>query len=404
MGRSVNKLSVAIAASLICTPVLAVDPEPIEVGRFNLVPTVGLAYSHSDNVLLEPDGFERSSNLLEVLPSIELYTENEGGSNVALRGQVMDGNYSFSDTDDYTDWRLQGIANIIFDTRNSLFLDAYLFDGHYRRGTGYSQGGLLFPQLETYSDVFIGGNYQFGMDDAPNIVVELSRHNREFDRVNVFSQFNDVDRTDMAARFNWPVSPRTDIFIEYQNNDINYQTDPTPAPGVLDTRDYDETFIYLGVGWEATALTSGSIRLGNGKQDLVDVDRLDPSGFSFDIDIDWEPMTYSAVNLSASRRFSETFAFGDSLETTQFAVTWSHDWSERINSLFEYSVTDDDYRGIARADDIDSLTIGVNYAVQRWMDVNISYVNAERDASFGINSNLFSYKENTIYAGLTVSL
>lgn len=397
-----SAVSVAIA-TMLSAPVFAVEPQPIEAGRFNIIPTLGVEYSHTDNMYLDDSG-ERSSNLLEVIPRVEAYTQNEGGSNVIFRGQVFDGNYSISDVDDYTDWRFDVIGDIILNSRNSLVLSAYAYDGHNRRGTGFSQGGVLFAQPETWSDRSVGGSYQFGMDNSPNLLLTLNRYSREYDALNILSQFGDVDRDNVAVRFTWPVSPRTGVFVEYQDNSSDYQTDPLPAAGLVDTRDFDENFIYVGVSWEATALTSGSVKLGNGKQDMKDTDRVDPSGFSFDISIDWEPMTYSAVNFNAFRRFTETFAFGDSLQTTQFAVTWNHDWSDRISSLFEYSITDDEYKGISRNDDIDSISIGVNYALQRWMDVNLSIVNAERDSSFGASSNLFSWKETSIFAGLTISL
>ncbi len=399
MRRSL-KLSSAIAATLsFSTPVFAVEPEPIEIGALNLFPTVDAEWTHSDNMYLRNTG-AASSNLFEITPRLAAVAQSEGGSNLALEAQVMDGNYSISSVDDYTDWRAAGDLNLVINTRNLLSFNAYMLSSHEKRGTGYSQGLLDLGIATEYEDTYFGGNYVFGSEDSARLVLGLNTLEKSYTNLRAITRFRDTDRVNWNAAFYWSLSPRTDILVEYQATDVDYVTDPVAVVGAGDTLDSDESYFYVGVAWEATALTSGSIKIGQGEKEYTDADRVDVDGFSYELNIDWNPLTYSNVNFNATQGFGESYGIGNALDNSTLGITWVHEWSDRISSLASYSTVSEHYEGVNRSDDTDSISLGLVYNVQRWMDLNFSVSDTSKDSTF----SGFSYDETSVALGLSLSL
>ena len=393
------KLAAAIVPALV--PVLshAVEPQPIEAGAFNLIPTITVDARDTDNMFLSNDN-EVDSKLYIVSPRIEAVTESNGNS-LRLAGQIDEANYSATDEDDYTDWRINGDAHLQMNVRNALDFNAGFFRTRETRGTGFSQGGFLPTTPDRYEETTYGASYTFGTRDSlGRLVLSADSYDKSYVNNRLTTQFRDREDMDWSGAFYLNLSPRTDIFVEYIQSDIDYGTDPVVVAGAPDSLDSDESYYYVGVSWEASAATTGSLKVGKGDKEFDDVDRGDGDLTTWEANILWEPLTYSAVNFTASNSFDEATGVGNALEARRYSISWQHAWSDSLRSTVNWYTSDDTYTGSTRQDDIDALSLRLDYSVQRWFDVFVSLSRDSRDSNFGN----FNYDQNVAAIGFQASL
>jgi len=400
-----NIVSTLIQAGLFILPasyagsVLAVDPQPIEAGAFNLIPTVKVDLQDTDNMFLSNTN-EVDSRLTIISPRIEAITESNGNS-LAIAGQIDEANYSATDEDDYTDWRVGADAHLQMDSRNSFDLNAGFFRTRETRGTGFSQGGFLPTSPDRYEETTYGASYQFGTRESlGRLVISGDSYDKSYRNNRITTQFRDREDMEWSGALYFNLSPRTDIFVEYIQRDIDYGTDPLVVPGAPDSLDSDEDYYYVGVSWEASAATSGSLKIGQGDKDFDDADRAKADLTSWEANILWEPLSYSVFNFTASQRFDEATGVGNALDTRRYSINWQHAWSDNLTSTVNWYTSDDTYTGSTRQDDIDALSIRLDYSVQRWFDVYVSFSQDERSSNFGN----FSYEQNIAAIGFQASL
>lgn len=285
--------------------------------------------------------------------------------------------------------------------RNSLDFNAGVFRTRETRGTGFSQGGFLPTTPDRYEETTYGVSYQFGTSESlGRLVLGANSYDKSYRNNRITTQFRDREDMNLSGAFFLNLSPRTDIFVEYVQSDIDYGTDPLVVVGSPDSLDSDEDYIYVGVTWEATGATTGSFKVGQGDKEFDDTDRADADTSVWEANILWEPLSYSAVNFTASKNFDEATGVGDALEATRYSINWQHQWSDNMRSSLNWYTSDDEYTGSSRRDDIDALSIRLDYSVQRWFDIYVSFSQDERSSNFGN----FNYEQNVAAIGFQASL
>lgn len=377
----------------------AVEPESLEMGSFDLIPTVTFDAQDTDNMFLSNIN-EVDSKLYIVSPRIEAISENNGNS-FRLAGEINEANYSATDEDDYTDWRIDADAHLQMNVRNSLDFNAGFFRTRETRGTGFSQGGFLPTTPDRYEETTYGASYQLGTSESlGRLVLSANSYDKSYRNNRITTQFRDREDMQWSAAFYWNISSRTDVFIEYLNTDIDYGTDPLVVTGAPDSLDSDEDYFFIGVSWEASASTTGSVKVGRGEKDFSDLDRGKQDLTSWEANILWEPLSYSAVNFTASQGFDEATGVGNALEARRYSINWQHQWSDNLRSTLNWYTSDDVYNGSSRQDDIDALSFRLDYSIQRWFDVYVSFSQDERSSNFGN----FNYEQNVAAIGFQASL
>lgn len=395
--RKTGLLAGIVACS--STGVFAIEPEPIQLGGLDLIPTLKVDVSRSDN-MFRANTNEVDSDLYLITPRLEAIIDD--GRNVfSVAGEVIDGDYSATSEDDYTDWRLDANAHLEMDIRNSFDFNAGLFSTREMRGTGFSQGGFLPTDPDSYEETVYGASYQYGTDSSfGRLVLGVDALDKTYDNNRLTTRFRDREDENFVGTFYLNISPRTDILFEYSGSDVDYTTDPNVVAGAADTLDSDETYAFVGLTWEATAKTTGTIKVGSGEKEFADADRLDADMASWDVSLQWEPLTYSIINISAASRFDEATGVGDALETTNYSLNWQHTWSDSLSSSINIYSSDDEYIGSTRNDELDTLTFRLDYSARRWLDFYVSVARDERQSNFAT----FEYKENVVALGFSLSL
>ena len=136
---------------------------------------------------------------------------------------------------------------------------------------------------------------------------------------------SDVDLTTVSGRFFYRFMPRTSLVFEARNTWANYVSP-------LSTSDNTDTRLYAGLTWEATAKTTGTIKVGQAHKNFDDGSRKDATMGSWEGGLRWSPLTYSQFDLQSSRAPADSNGIGNYVINSGTTLVWNHKWASYISS------------------------------------------------------------------------
>ena len=384
------------AGILAASPVLAIEPANINFGSVYIAPTVDVAARYVDN-LFRSEKDEKNTWITEVAPRVQAWVQN-GNNTYALAYKLVDSNYASSDDDDFTDYYFNLDVHHEFNARNVLNVFGEFYDGHEERGTGLSEGFLaqVIDEPVEYERAMAGGDYTYGNRNSKGRI-QLAAKTVRYDYQNFkdFTQYREYEADTYGSTFFWKVGNKTDALFEVRAIDTDYDdTNPADPAGSLDS---DEMNYMVGMEWDATAKTTGSVRVGMYDREYDSGARGDEDGFHWEVDLTWKPRTYSQVLLETRRRSQETNGLGDYIDTKEFELGWDHKWTLRAKTHLGFLVAEDDYSGADRTDDRYEVEASYRHELRRWFDLGIGYRYEDRDSdirTLDYNQNLFFIEAN----------
>ena len=173
----------------------------------------------------------------------------------------------------------------------------------------------------------------------------------------------------MGSTAYYSVSPKSDAFFKLNQNTIRYSTVDTD--GFF--RDSHDTRALLGFQWEVSAVTAGRAEFGYQLKNFYNSSRDDFSGASWELELDWRPLSYSRLSLVSSRMAKDpNISSADYLNETVVDVSWEHGWAEYYISSVGLIFSDEEYIGRAdkRTDSIQLLDFSLKRVLSRWVAVS----------------------------------
>ena len=321
-------------------------PEPTLVrGPFTLESSVGIEALDDSNIF-ESATNVKSSQIGRLTPSLSVQFEPAR----SLLELVYDGDFGWyeqSSDDNYSDHELEAGAYLLLGERSGLDLVASYEVGHENRGTGLTQGfdpdSAIFPEEpDRYETEQFLARYTYGVSQARAFVVfEGSTDSLIYKNNRARTRQFDRDDTYGQMTFGIRVRPKTSLQLRVRARDIEYNN-PRAFGVSLDSREYR---YLLGVVWDATSKTTGSVRVGQIEKNFDAPARRDFSGPSWEVAIRWSPRTYSHFDLSTERYVDEPVdLLGDATDTAIYSLSWNHEWSGRLESKIVMSRLDQTYR------------------------------------------------------------
>jgi len=363
---------------LAVTDALAVEPANFKVGPVYIAPTLDMEGRYVDN-LFRSNSREKSTWVAEVTPRIQAWLQN-GASTYSVSYELNDSTYASSHADDYTDH--QGI-------------NGEYYDGHEERGTGLSEGlAQIIDSPVEYERATIGGDYTFGNRESKGRITLAAKNvDYEFQNFRNATRFRDYDQDTYSGIFYWKVGANTDVLLQARAIDTQYSfTDKTNRAGSYDS---DEVNYLVGVSWDATAKTSGSIKIGSYDRTYDSRFRDDDDGFQWEAELRYKPRTYSTIDVGTRRYSQETNGLGDFINTEEYTASWNHDWNGRSSTHLGLVYADNDYSGSLRSDERTDAEASYSYKVKRWFDLGAGYRYENRDSDFrslNYNQNIYFIK------------
>jgi hypothetical protein len=401
------------------------EDQSIPVGGFLLTPTVKFKQGYDDNVTSSKDD-PISSWITVFQPSLKAVTEfgEFGKHNFEMDWTFTHGAYHASIEDSYNDHDVSGKLNYELAQKHRVMAQAGYIQAHEERGSRFSIGagtGLIEP--DTYEQVFGGVQYTYGeLTSDARLELEVGYLDNDYRSVFDTTQQPPFDTTAERDRntlkyggtFYYKVGAATDLTLELWNSDISYDFTLKPE----DLLNSVENRAMLGAKWEATALTTGFVKIGYIGKDFELETRDTFDAIVWEAEILWEPKTYSKFKFTTGQTADETngegFFFGGNaavkanvVENTQYAIEWTHQWRERITSKLGYAISNDVYYGTdsgteskIREDNNSAITAAVFYDMNYWLSFSLDYKYSEREST----REPFEYDRQFINLGARIAL
>ena len=157
---------------------------------------------------------------------------------------------------------------------------------------------------------------------------------------------------------------------------------------------------YLGLTWDATAATTGIVKVGRMTKDYDFAGRDGYNGDSWEAAIRWMPRTYSVVDLQTARSTVDATGLGNYAVTTNTNLNWNTKWTQSLTSRAGFGVLKTDFAGTSRSDSATNFALTVDYAVMRWLKVGIDWALTDNAS----NVPTAAYKRNVTMLTLNASL
>lgn len=376
----------------------ALEPANLSWGPVFITPTLDTRLEYVDNLFRTPDD-TKETGLSVIKPRIQAWLEN-GLNTYSFAYTLEDFRYFDSSDDNFTDHQYNIDIHHEFDARNVLNVYGEFYDAHEERGSGLSEGVAdLIDEPVEFERTTAGTDYVYGnRDSRGRVKLEAKYRDTEYQNFREDTRYRDYDQWGTEGTFYWQVANRTEVLAAVRYQEIRYDLiDPLRRGGSFDSDEYN---YFVGVNWEPTARTSGSIMLGAYDRSYESDRRADDDGFSWEVDLYYKPRTYSVFHLE-SRRFSqETNGLGDSVNTQAARLDWDHAWTGRSSTRLSGLVANEDYRGAEREDDVYRIEVAYEYALRRWVDLGLGFHYEDRDS----NVDLYDYDRSKVFIEANFSL
>ena len=348
-------------------------------------PGIDFAVGYDDNLFLTPSA-PTASIYTVVSPYVRLEAK-PGPHKFEFTLRVNEGRYNSSSADNYTDYSLLGSGEMVFSARAGLKLNAEYRHGHDPRGSNDAAPTATPNQYDNYG---IGGVYRYGADGARGrIEIDAGAFTRRYTNNSASTAPLDHDTTQLGGTLLWRVMPRTQLLTQAGYRRFDYLESGS-------TQNSTETRFLAGVRWEATAATSGTIKIGRVKKEFDSSSNPNFSGSTWEAGIRWSPLSYSVIDFATSKSISESTGVGDAIVSKNYGVTWSHAWSSRLSTQALGTYRNDTFLDSIplRVDNTTAFGLKADYEFRRWLRFGGAYTHFVRDSTYsgeGYKRNLLLF-------------
>jgi len=356
-----NTITTLLVALGLSAPAFAVELQPGSVmtkDGAEVTPMLQLGVSSNDNFFSTPENTE-SRLIWNIAPSLEALIE-DGPDSYKFDIASSTSFHNKDTTDNFTQVNLGAGVYKEFTSQHRLDVTGDADWLYEPRGSGLTEGqGNVVDELVHYQQQNLKARYEYGaVSSKAMIAFTAGYYNKNYQNFTAVSQFRDYDKPMLGITGYYNTQAGTRAFLEVKQE--NYQYDVIDSNGI--SRDSDDVKVLLGMEWEATAVTSGSFKLGYQNKDFESNVRDNFSGLSWEAAAVWKPLSYSSLQLVTSRAAKDPLVQGDYIRESVYGATWQHDWSEYLSSVVSANYVDQQYSGnFNRKDKVKNARLGLNY-------------------------------------------
>lgn len=365
------------------------EPKAVKLGGFEVTPWLGLSQGTNSNV--GSTNIKKSSGFTVLSPNVLVGLPVHG----QYYGATYSGNFArfaSSGIDNYNDHSLGLFADNTWSGRLNSLVNVDYLKGHDGRNA------RMFTNMEHWHTTGLKGVVHYGAEGAQgHFEAAAGLMYKRYDSNNggATQRFN-YDRNDLRGTFFYKVAPATQMIVEAGNAKLAY------VDAASKSSDSTERRYMVGVKWDATAKTSGSIKMGKMKKSF-DLG-LNPSSTStvWDADINWSPKTYSKVDISMHQGAFEAGGGTSFVLSRDTQVKWTHDWTGFITSAVTLDDGLDTYQGSvpSRVDKRQAYGLKATYGFRPWLRAGLGYTNTKRNSTVAV----WSYTQSITMLTLEGSL
>ncbi|TBU86714.1 outer membrane beta-barrel protein [Phytopseudomonas dryadis] len=385
------RLTTILTASLagtLSTASWATDPQSIDLAGFEFTPTLDLTESYDDNYRGLREG-AKSSWITSINPSFLLSAEDRN-SGYQLKYEFDNQTFHSDNDASHTNQHLTFKSAMAFTSRHRLDWNL----GYHRIEETTDLADPDNEENDKYRRAVAGAVYSYGVQSGLNqLDFGANLESIRYHNSGNLNADEDRDSTTLNSVWYHRLGGSTRSLVELRHTDHDYRLSTS-------NRDSTNTAMLFGATWDATAKTSGTLRLGAERKNFDSSTREDYTSPMWEVGVAWEPRTYSVVKLNTRRAFDEGDDGASTVQDTTTRLSWEHEWTARISSDIYYRYSDRDYKAIEREDKRTGYGVGLTYSPDRWVDVSLGYRHTENDSSLREKT----YDRNIYQLSLSLSL
>ncbi len=323
-----------------------------------LFPSVSVGVGYNDN-LQSSSTNSVSSSLLNISPQVIAELKHKGDRYTALVN-IKNTTYASSSADNFTNSEIAIAGDNFFTARARTGWSVGIVNGTDPRG---SSDRAVQAEPDRWHTSSLNGRFIYGAPEAPGRVeVSLGTQTKAYDNNRKVTATNDLTTDSLGAVVFYRLGSKTQALAEIRNSKTTYASS-------LATNANTETRYYGGLVWEASAATTGTVKVGSVSKNFDSASKASFSSGIWEIAGRWQPVTYSTFNLQASRATSDATGGGDYNLNTNLDLTWIHNWNQKLSTRLSAGKADVDYGGTPRKDSANNFGFGVDYSWTRWLRV-----------------------------------
>jgi hypothetical protein len=380
-----------------CAPARAIDSAPIQIGFFEVQPSIDTDVTPLGEMWL-PNGEEEEAEFLLFKPRLAAFA-SDGKNQFSSTLEILNGNYSTPDAANFIDLRFASSARLPLDEQNLVKVSSEFFNTHENIDTAFRNGQSSAPQRFTTSTV--NGSYEYTTAQGKGrLVLDAGRYAKNYTD-NAAMGFRNHEDYNWGSTFSWRVLPGAEMVLQYRFKDVDYLDDRNRLTANIWEQDRAETNAYFGATWEAPAIIPGQLKIASGfKETSIDAVLAEAISAKWETNVRWEPLEHSVVILNADRiKHQETGMFSTQ-KTTNLRYSWEYLWSSRLKSAVAGNYSGNTWEYSNRKDEGLGLKLRMDYAYSSWLNMFVAVGHDERRSVFGD----LNFTQHTFMLGVTATL
>jgi hypothetical protein len=346
-----------------------------------IYPSLAIGLGYDDNVTGVPDG--PGSAVVMLFPRVRAEVKHAGDT-YALTYNGRYAHYFSVSSNDLNDHELVATSSNQFTARADLQASAFHL---VREDPGGSVDRPFTGTPDRWHASGAFATFGYGAHDAQGrLEFDAGATDKRYDNHREITEAFDVATWNTAARFLYRIAPKTRLLAEVRYTAYDYHSSPL---------DSDEQRYLLGATWEATAATSGTVKLGYVAKRFKEEGFEDHAGFTAEGSVRWKPRTYSTVEVLALYQPSDSTGTGIFTIDKSIGATWEHYWKSYFATRIAASYLKSDFTGVARTDNESRIGVGGYFDIRTWLRLGLEYAHENRNstdptAEFSRNVVLFT--------------
>ena len=333
-------------------------------------PFLGLGIGHNSNltgVSVNP------VNSWFMVLSPRIYADvKKGGSTHSLTYNGNFGQYVDSSNDNFSEHELVAATRNQFTARADLQASAYYLIKQDARG---SVNRPFSSEPDLWHAVGAGALYGYGARNAPGRVeVDFALIDKRYQNNRSVTELFDVTTLKLGGTFYYRLAPRTRALGEISVMQYEYKSSRSLFGNT-------EMRYLVGVTWDVTAATSGTIKAGFMTKNFKADATADITMPTVDATVRWSPRTYSVFDFAVQRVAMDSTGTGIATVNTSLGSVWTHRWKEFISTRALLSHLNSDYKGVLRTDRVTTLSVGGYYDARTWLRLGVEYTHQRRTST-----------------------
>ena len=374
------------------------EPVPHLIGSFDVLPSVTVAPTYSDNIFAN-EANKQSDFIVGLVGNLQAQS-NWSRNALAVGAQVASQLYTDHSSENTTDFNVNGIGRLDILSQSNITATAGYSKSTYSRTSFNTFGNSSSP---IQYDTFNAGLGSTQVLNRLKFQENVSYASTSYDNTTDFSgapldlSYLDSDATNLTLRADYAYSPEVALFASGSANDRSY--DNKSAINNLDRSSNGYEFD-VGTDFDVTRLVRGQVQVGYLTQSYNSRLFHDVSGAAIHARVEYFPTGLTTVIVTANRTVNDAVdPIAISILQTNASVEVDHELLRNLVLRGRIGYESDTFKGENRTDHRPTATLGANYLFNRHIVASLTYNFLKADSSG--TARIQGYTVNLVSLALT---